>query len=459
MGNYFGTDGFRGEVNVTLTAAHAYRLGRFLGWYATQKCPASARIVIGKDTRRSGYMLEYALTAGITASGADAYLLHVTTTPSVSYVARTEGFHAAAMISASHNPYYDNGIKLIGTDGEKANGEVIDLAEQYLDGCITYHGIAYPELPYATRGGIGRTVDYTAGRDHYTDFLISAAYCPLSRMRIGLDTANGSAWQIARTVFEALGASVVVIGDTPNGENINSGVGSTHIDALTKLVKAHALDVGFAFDGDADRCIAVDERGQVVDGDGILFLAAKHMKKEGMLPEDSVVGTVMTNSGTERSLSDAGISLIRTPVGDAHVWREMKARGICLGGESSGHIIFSRYASTGDGILTSLRVLEVMLAEHKRLSELVAGISRFPQTLRNISVKSPKEAAASIYLRDAVCEAEKRLGGRGRVLVRASGTEPLLRIMCESEDPNLCTQICDMLEACVKEDAGSEVTP
>ncbi len=399
----------------------------------------------------SGYMLESALTGGIVASGADVYLMHVTTTPSVSFTARRGGFDAAIMISASHNPYFDNGIKLISGVGEKLDGEVTELAEDYLDGAVTIDGRAYTELPYATRAGIGRVTDYIAGRDHYVDYLISAAYCPLRGMRIGLDCANGSAWQIARAVFEALGASVEVIGDAPDGENINAGVGSTQIAPLQSLVTKQRLEVGFAFDGDADRCIAVDENGRVVDGDGIMYLSALYMKDEGMLPHDTVVGTVMSNSGMEHSLEERGISLIRTPVGDRYVWQRMLAGEYALGGEASGHIIYARYAPTGDGILTALRVLEVMHARRRRLSELVKDMVHFPQRLTAVHVKDPRQTMGTPRLMEAIHEAELLLSGRGRVLVRESGTEPVVRIMCETDDEGLCDSVCGMLEACVKE--------
>ena len=375
MGKYFGTDGFRGEANVTLTVEDAFKVGRFLGWYYGQKKPAEVcRIVIGKDTRRSSYMFEYSLVAGLTASGADAYLLHVTTTPSVSYVVRTEGFACGIMISASHNPYYDNGIKVINEKGEKLEESVITEIEKYLDGEMG-------ELPFATQDKIGRTVDFAAGRNRYIGYLISTATRSFKNKKVALDCANGSASAIAKNVFDALGAETHVISNEPNGLNINTGCGSTHMDQLVKFVKEVGADVGFAYDGDADRCLAVDENGNVVDGDGILYICGKYMKEQGLLKNNKVVTTVMSNFGLYKALDREGIEYEKTAVGDKYVYENMVTNGNCLGGEQSGHIIFSKHATTGDGILTSLKVMEVILEKKESLGKLASELEIFPQVL------------------------------------------------------------------------------
>lgn len=438
MGKYFGTDGFRGRANEALTALHAFEVGRFLGWYFSKaKDPDRARIVIGKDTRRSSYMLEYALAAGITASGADAYLLHVTTTPSVSYVVRSEGFDGGVMISASHNPYEDNGLKLIGKAGEKADEELLLKIEDYLDG-------RFP-LPLATGERIGRTVDYVAGRNRYLGYLLSLPRSSFRGFRVGLDCANGSAWAISKAVFDALGAEVYLTGAEPDGCNVNRDCGSTHPEALQALVREKKLDIGFAFDGDADRCIAVDERGELVDGDGILYLSAKRMKARGEL--EGVALTVMSNSGLLRALQREGISYTLTPVGDRFVHEEMLRSGYSLGGEQSGHIIFRKYASTGDGILTALKVMETVIETKCPLSCLTEGFVKFPQTLKSVPV-SDKGIVLTARVQNAVREA-KLLLGEGRVLLRPSGTEPVIRILCEGESEELCGLAVAMIERAI----------
>ena len=423
MGKYFGTDGFRGRANEGLTAIHAFRVGRFLGrYFGRHKGGGRARIVVGKDTRLSSYMLEYALTAGATASGADVYLLHVTTTPSVSFVTRTEGFDCGVMISASHNPYADNGIKLFGAGGEKLNEDVLKLVEDYLDG---------GNLPLATGEHVGRTVDFVAGRNRYLAYLLSVPRSSLRGMRVGLDCANGSAWAISKAVFDALGAEVSLTGAEPDGVNINLACGSTHPERLQALVREKKLDVGFAFDGDADRCICVDERGQIVDGDGVLYLSAKRMKAKGELEKNGVAVTVMSNSGLIKSLAHEGIVCSVTPVGDRFVYEEMLAKGYALGGEQSGHIIFRKYASTGDGVLTSLMVMETMLETKCPLSVLTEGLKTFPQKIKSVPVKD-KSIIGSKRVTEAVRNAEKRLCG-GRLVLRPSGTEPVVRILAEGE--------------------------
>ena len=423
MGKYFGTDGFRGEANKDLTAMHAFKLGRFLGSYYSSAA-RRAKVVIGKDTRASGYMLEDALCAGLTSAGADAYLLHVTTTPSVSYVARTEDFDCGAMISASHNPYWDNGIKLINSEGEKMDDTVIQRAEAFLD--------AEDTAPYAQRDHIGRVIDYAAGRNRYVGYLISLATHSYKGVRVGLDCSNGSTWQLGEAVFKALGADVYVVGNRPDGENINKGCGSTHIENLQRLVMDNKLDVGFAFDGDADRCIAVDEKGQVVNGDRIMYIYAKYMNDRGKLGETHVVTTVMSNMGLYRALDQLGIGYEQTAVGDRFVYERMRERGDLIGGEESGHIIFSKYATTGDGLLTAIKLMQAMLSQKRPLSELHADMITYPQVLVNVRVDDKQAAIDDPDVQAAKKAAEEKLGAEGRVLLRKSGTEPVVRVMSEA---------------------------
>ena len=429
MGKYFGTDGFRGEANVVLTVEHAFKVGRFLGWYYGKD--HKANIVIGKDTRRSSYMFEYALAAGITASGADAYLLHVTTTPSVSYVTRTDDFDCGIMISASHNPYYDNGIKLINARGEKMDAEVEAQVEAYIDGEIG-------EIPLATKENIGRTVDYAVGRNRYIGRLISLATRSFKDKRIGLDCSNGSASAIAKSVFDALGAQTFVINNNPDGTNINTNCGSTHIEVLQKYVVENGLDVGFAYDGDADRCIAVDEFGRVVDGDLILYVCGLDMKQHGELINNTIVTTIMSNIGLYKALDKVGIQYEKTAVGDKYVYENMVNNGHCIGGEQSGHIIFSKHATTGDGILTSLKVMETMVENKKTLAQLTESVNIYPQLLINVRVADKKAAQEDPDVKAAVKEVEETLGEDGRILVRESGTEPVIRVMVEATTDEIC---------------------
>ena len=449
MGKYFGTDGFRGEANVTLTAEHAFALGRFLGWYFGYAKEGRVRGVIGKDTRRSSYMLEYAIAAGMVASGADAYLLHVTTTPSVSYVTRSEGFDFGVMISASHNPFYDNGIKLFGRSGVKLDEETLALAEGYLDGALVAFGRAWKCLPSATGEAVGRTIDHLSGRHRYMGYLISLASFSLSGYRIGLDCANGSTWTIAKGVFDALGATTYVVGATPNGVNINLDCGSTHIENLQGLVTKEGLDVGFAFDGDGDRLICVDEEGRVVDGDGVLYILARHLASHGALTGGEVVGTVMTNGGLEESLGKEDISLARTPVGDKYVYEYMAKHGSPLGGEPSGHVILSQYATTGDGILTALKVLEVMCERRASLATLVEGLHLMPHRECSVMVKDPKGVMTMPEVQRGIETLTKQLGDRGRLLIRASGTEPKIRVMCEGQTQGICGAYCNLGKALI----------
>jgi phosphoglucosamine mutase len=436
MGRYFGTDGFRGEANVNLTVEHAFKVGRYLGWYYGKRQGKRARVVIGKDTRRSSYMLEDGLCCGLTASGADVFLLHVTTTPSVAYVTRTEDFDCGVMISASHNPYYDNGIKLINDRGEKMDEETIAGIESYLDG-------EQGEVPYATRDALGMTTDYSAGRNRYIGYLISLATRSYRGMRVGLDCANGSAWMIAKNVFNALGAKTYVIHDEPDGLNINLDCGSTHIDSLRELVLAKHLDIGFAFDGDADRCLAVDEQGNVVDGDRIMYLCACYMKEAGLLRNNTVVTTVMSNFGLYKALEAAGIDYEKTAVGDKYVYENMVQNGHRIGGEQSGHIIFSQYATTGDGILTAIKVMEVIKEKKALLSELAAPVRIYPQVLKNVKVRSKPEAQNDPDVQAAVEAVAQQLGATGRILVRESGTEPVIRVMVEAESEEECQKYVD----------------
>lgn len=445
MGKYFGTDGFRGEANVNLTVEHAYQIGRFLGWYyGRNKKEERCKAVIGKDTRRSSYMFEYALAAGLTASGADAYLLHVTTTPSVSYVARTEDFDCGIMISASHNPYYDNGIKLINSNGEKMDEGTILKVEAYIDGIAG-------EIPLATKEKIGRTIDYSAGRNRYVGYLISLATRSYKNMRVGLDCANGSAWMIAKSVFDALGAKTYVINNEPDGTNINMGCGSTHMEGLQKLVKEKKLDVGFAFDGDADRCLCVDENGDIIDGDLIIYIYGCYMKERGKLVGNKVVTTVMSNFGLYKALDEAGIEYEKTAVGDKYVYENMAENGYRIGGEQSGHIIFRKYATTGDGILTAIKMMEVMLEKKKPLSVLAAPVTIYPQVLKNIRVTDKAKAQEDAAVQAAVKRASDELGDDGRILVRESGTEPVVRVMVEAPEYGQCERLVDqVLDAIIK---------
>lgn len=448
MGKYFGTDGFRGEANKNLTADHAYKIGRFLGWYYGELKHQSgddtpARIVIGKDTRRSSYMFEYSLVGGLVASGADAYLLHVTTTPSVAYVARVDEFDCGIMISASHNPYYDNGIKLINGNGEKMDEDTISLVESYLDGNLNVFGKDYAEIPYAHRDRIGCTVDYVSGRNRYVGYLISLGVYSFKGMKVGLDCANGSSWNIAKAVFDALGAKTYVINADPNGTNINTDAGSTHIEGLQKFVVEKGLDVGFAYDGDADRCLCVDEKGNVVDGDAILYVYGRYMKEREKLITNTVVTTVMSNFGLYKAFDELGIGYAKTAVGDKYVYEYMQKNGCRLGGEQSGHIIFSKYASTGDGILTSLKMMEVMMAKKKKMSQLTEDLHIYPQVLVNVKVKDKAVAQADKDVQEAVQKVADALGDTGRILVRESGTEPLIRVMVEAETEEICKNYVD----------------
>ena len=429
MGKYFGTDGFRGEANVVLTVEHAFKVGRFLGWYYGQE--HKARVVIGKDTRRSSYMFEDALSAGLTASGADVYLLHVTTTPSVSYVTRTEDFDCGIMISASHNIFYDNGIKVINAKGHKLEAEIEEKIESYIDG-------TWGEIPYATRDAIGRTVDYSAGRNRYIGHLIAMATRSFKDKRVGLDCSNGSASSIAKSVFDALGAKTYVINSEPDGTNINRNCGSTHVHVLQEFVKEKKLDVGFAYDGDSDRCLAVDENGNEVDGDLILYVCGKYLKEQGRLNNDTIVTTIMSNLGLYKACDKAGIKYEKTAVGDKYVYENMVQNNHCLGGEQSGHIIFSKYATTGDGILTSLLLMEVMLEKKQTLAKLTEEVKIYPQLLKNGRVSDKKTARENAEVVKAVEAVTEALGNDGRILVRESGTEPVIRVMVEASTDELC---------------------
>jgi len=456
IGNkYFGTDGFRGEANMNLTSMQAYKVGRFLGWYfssALSGCDKAAyrpRIVIGKDTRRSSYMIEYSIAAGITASGADAYMLHVTTTPSVSYVTRQDDFDCGIMITASHNPFYDNGIKVINRFGEKLDDTTTALIEAYIDGNLKALGVSGPDLPLATRERIGCIVDYVAGRNRYVGYLISLASNSYKNLKIGLDCANGASWQIAKSVFDALGAQTTIIGNEPDGLNVNEACGSTHMEKLCRLVKEQHLDLGFAFDGDTDRCIAVDENGNVVDGDAMMYILGKRLKARGMLNKDTVVATIMSNSGFFNSLEEAGIKCEQTTVGDRFVYECMQNNDYSLGGEQSGHIILKKYATTGDGLLTAIMITEEICDRKTTLSSLAEPLSLYPQYMKNLRVKDKAAVLSDPDVLKAKEEVEKLINKKGRALLRQSGTEPVIRIMIESESDELCQKYADIIAAAI----------
>jgi len=454
---YFGTDGFRGEANVALTSLHAYKIGRFLGWYFSSPlsdCKLKGykpKIVIGKDTRLSSYMLEYSLVAGITASGCDAYMLHVTTTPSVSYVTRQDEFDCGIMITASHNPFYDNGIKVINRFGEKLDDETALLIEAYIDNNLACLGITGQDLPLAQKENIGRIIDYVAGRNRYVGYLISLASNSYKNLKIGLDTANGAGWMIAKSVFDALGAHTYMLGIEPNGLNINKECGSTHIEKLCELVKQKHLDFGFAFDGDADRCLAVDENGNIVDGDAIMYILAKRLKSRNMLSGDTVAATVMSNSGFFASLKNCGISVEQTKVGDRFVWETMQDKGYSLGGEQSGHIILKKYATTGDGILTAIMLTEEICDSKKTLSKLTEGLNIFPQHTVNLMVYDKTAVINDKEITTLIAEIEKEINGKGRILLRPSGTEPVIRIMVECESKELCESYAEKVASLIKQ--------
>ncbi len=454
---YFGTDGFRGEANVTLTSMHAYKVGRFLGWYygstlaGCDKAGYRPRIVIGKDTRRSSYMLEYSIAAGITASGADAYMLHVTTTPSVSYVTRQEEFDCGIMITASHNPFFDNGIKIINRHGEKLEDKTTALIEAYLDGDLAALGVLGTDLPLATKEKIGCIVDHAAGRNRYVGYLISLASHSYKNLKIGLDCANGASWMIAKSVFSALGAQTVVIGDEPNGLNVNENCGSTHIENLCRLVKEQHLDVGFAFDGDADRCIAVDENGNIVDGDMMLYILGKRLKSRGILNKNTIVATVMSNSGFLASLKEVGIQCAQTNVGDRFVYESMQENDYSLGGEQSGHIILKKYATTGDGLLTAIMLTEEICDSKLSLAKLTEPIKLYPQFMVNVRVKDKAAVLADEFVLKELQTVEKLIDGKGRTLLRQSGTEPMIRVMIESETEDKCKEYAERITKVIKE--------
>ena len=454
---YFGTDGFRGEANLNLTSMQAYKVGRFLGWYFAsslsnnQTAGYRPKIVIGKDTRRSSYMLEYSIAAGITASGADAYMLHVTTTPSVSYVTRQDEFDCGIMITASHNPFYDNGIKVINKYGEKLDDETTALIEAYIDGNLASLGVQGDDLPLAHRERIGQIIDYSAGRNRYIGYLISLASNSYKKLRIGLDCANGASWMIAKSVFDALGAQTIVIGNQPDGLNVNNGYGSTHIEKLCALVKEQHLDAGFAFDGDADRCIAVDENGNVIDGDAMLYILGKRLKRKGMLNKDTVVATVMSNSGFFASLKNLGIECDQTKVGDRFVYESMQNNDFSLGGEQSGHIILKKYATTGDGILTAIMLTEEMCDSKSTLAQLSEGLMLYPQHLVNLRVKEKSAVMNDPEVLAAEKKVNELIDGKGRALLRESGTEPVIRIMIEAETLPLCEEYAEIIAKVIRE--------
>ena len=450
MGKYFGTDGFRGEAGVTLTSEHAYKIGRFLGWYYSDGGKHKVKAVIGKDTRRSSYMFEYAIVAGLTASGADAYMLHVTTTPSVSFAVAGDDFDCGIMISASHNPFYDNGIKLVNCRGEKIDDDTIDHIELYLDGKLEELGVTTPDLPFATGADLGQIVDYAAGRNRYIGYLISLSRYSFKQFRIGLDCANGSSWMIAKSVFDALGARTYTINAEPDGININTNAGSTHIEVLANYVKEKQLDMGFAFDGDADRCIAVDENGEVVNGDHIMYILAMQMKKAGTLANNKVVTTIMSNMGLYQALEKAGIDYDQTTVGDRYVYENMLQTGNCIGGEQSGHIIMSKFATTGDGILTAIKLAEAVVATKQTLGKLAEPVKMLPQVLKNLRVGDKAAVRNNANVQAKIKEISETLGKTGRILLRESGTEPVIRVMVEGPTEEICEKHVDTVIELIK---------
>ncbi len=451
MGKYFGTDGFRGEAGASLTAEHAYRIGRFLGWYYATSPGKRVRAVIGKDTRRSSYMLEYAIAAGLAASGADVYMLHVIPTPGVSYAVAREDFDCGIMISASHNPYSDNGIKLLNSRGEKMEDATVEKIELYLDGNLSALGLSEGDLPFATGDRIGQIVDYSEGRNRYIGYLISLSRHSFKPFRVALDCANGSAWMLAKSVFEALGARVYAIGTSPDGLNINRGVGSTHIESLARYVRENRLDVGFAFDGDADRCIAVDENGAVVNGDHIIYLLGTQLKRNGELVNNTVVTTVMSNLGLYHALDEEGIAYVQTKVGDRFVYENMQETGNCIGGEQSGHIILKKYATTGDGVLTAIKVMETMIDRKLPLSKLVYPVQMLPQVMKNLRVADKRAVREDEAVKAAVAQVSEELGNTGRILVRESGTEPVIRVMVEAPTIQVCETCVDRILQVIRE--------
>ena len=451
MGKYFGTDGFRGEAGASLTAEHAYRIGRFLGWYYATSPGKRVRAVIGKDTRRSSYMLEYAIAAGLAASGADVYMLHVIPTPGVSYAVAREDFDCGIMISASHNPYSDNGIKLLNSRGEKMEDATVEKIELYLDGNLSALGLSEGDLPFATGDRIGQIVDYSEGRNRYIGYLISLSRHSFKPFRVALDCANGSAWMLAKSVFEALGARVYAIGTSPDGLNINRGVGSTHIESLARYVRENRLDVGFAFDGDADRCIAVDENGAVVNGDHIIYLLGTQLKRNGELVNNTVVTTVMSNLGLYHALDEEGIAYVQTKVGDRFVYENMQETGNCIGGEQSGHIILKKYATTGDGVLTAIKVMETMIDRKLPLSKLVSPVQMLPQVMKNLRVADKRAVREDEAIKAAVAQVSEALGNTGRILVRESGTEPVIRVMVEAPTVQVCETCVDRILQVIRE--------
>ena len=451
MGQYFGTDGFRGEAGASLTAEHAYRIGRFLGWYYATSPGKRVRAVIGKDTRRSSYMLEYAIAAGLAASGADVYMLHVIPTPGVSYAVAREDFDCGIMISASHNPYSDNGIKLLNSRGEKMEDATVEKIELYLDGNLSALGLSEGDLPFATGDRIGQIVDYSEGRNRYIGYLISLSRHSFKPFRVALDCANGSAWMLAKSVFEALGARVYAIGTSPDGLNINRGVGSTHIESLARYVRENRLDVGFAFDGDADRCIAVDENGAVVNGDHIIYLLGTQLKRNGELVNNTVVTTVMSNLGLYHALDEEGIAYVQTKVGDRFVYENMQETGNCIGGEQSGHIILKKYATTGDGVLTAIKVMETMIDRKLPLSKLVSPVQMLPQVMKNLRVADKRAVREDEAIKAAVAQVSEALGNTGRILVRESGTEPVIRVMVEAPTVQVCETCVDRILQVIRE--------
>ncbi|MCM3716088.1 phosphoglucosamine mutase [Halalkalibacter oceani] len=447
MGNYFGTDGVRGVANTELTPELAFKLGR-MGGYVLTKHTEKPRVIIGRDTRISGEMLESALIAGLLSIGAEVMRLGVISTPGVAFLTKALSANAGVMISASHNPVPDNGIKFFGPDGFKLLDEQEQEIERYLD--------SEDELPRPTGGALGQVSDYYEGGQKYLQFLKQTVQEDFSGIHIALDCAHGSASSLAPHLFADLEADISTMGTAPNGVNINDGCGSTHPEALSTFVLERGAQIGLAFDGDADRLIAVDEKGQIVDGDKIMFICAKYMKEQGWLKHGTVVSTVMSNLGFYKALEEEGIIAKQTAVGDRYVMEEMRKGGYNLGGEQSGHIIFLDHITTGDGLLSALQLVNIMKMTNKPLSELAAQMQTYPQKLVNIRVSDKHAVSENEAVKAAIDKVEDDMNGEGRVLVRPSGTEPLVRVMVEAQSEELCDRYVDEIATVVKAELGAE---
>lgn len=442
MGKYFGTDGVRGVANSELTPELAFKLGRFGGFVLT-KDKDRPKVLIGRDTRVSGHMLEGALVAGLLSIGAEVMRLGVISTPGVSYLTKALGAEAGVMISASHNPVADNGIKFFGPDGFKLSDEQEYEIEELID-------MTVDQLPRPVGADLGQVMDYFEGGQKYLQYLKNTVDEDFSGIHIALDCAHGATSSLATHLFADLDADISIMGASPNGININAGVGSTHPEALAAMVKEKGADVGLSFDGDGDRLIAIDEKGNIVDGDQIMFICGKYMKEHGRLKHSTIVSTVMSNLGFYKGLEALGIQSVPTAVGDRYVVEEMKKNGFNLGGEQSGHIIFLDYNTTGDGLLTGLQLVNIMKATKKTLSELAADMKKFPQKLVNVRVTDKHHVTDNEKVKTIIEQVEAEMNGNGRILVRPSGTEPLVRVMAEAPTEELCQDYVNRIVSVVK---------